>query len=190
VNFIDSIRDALTPKPPKKERPFQRVEATQFSRTIACWSGILPQAPYARHHLRVVGLTERDCQLELSRTGLRPFRINSHITTEIWLGFRYLVSPTRFRLVFRGQYDFRIPRRSTRSVAEEVGAYLAESVLPKCRHHYQLIEYNEDLHLDCEAIYRHLLTKALSETSVSEIPISFEAFALNPEFYKSRFARD
>lgn len=182
VKLIQSLKHAILPPRPK-EKSFQCLESTRSSRTIAAWSGVLPRSPYARHHLEIVGITEQDCKLEFLRTGLRPFRAFPSATTEVWVGYRYLAVPEKFRLVFRSQFDFRVPGRSTRQVALEVGNYLA-LVLQNQTKHYQLFEYNEGLELDCEAIYRNILFAALEAKHISRA-----AFELEPEFYKSSLSR-
>lgn len=185
MNIFQAIKNAVVnaKKQKLKEIPFQRLDQATSFRTLAVWGGFLPRTPYARHHLAVVDITERSCEIEFYRTGFRPFRVDAYVTTEVWVGFRYYVSPDKFRLVFRSQFDLRVPGRSTRKVAEEVGEHLAQ-VLRESKHHWQLIEYNSDLERDCEAAYKNILLKALKNSN-----LSMEAFEIQPEKYKTLLSR-
>lgn len=165
--------------PPKvTQDPFRRLEAS--GQSVCIWGGLLPPTRYARHHLRVDSLAS-----DPSREGFQPFKFAANYTHEIWIGYRYLAQPSKFRLIYHGQFDFRVPGRSTQAVALAVGNYLAKELLatkhPRHLLHYDVIDWT----LSVEAVYRSFLRPALKE-----LGISHAAFRLDPDLYKNRFSRN
>jgi hypothetical protein len=158
--------------------PFRPLDTTE--RCVAAWGGVLPRAPYCNHSVFVYDI-RRDCPTACPG-GYEPFRTAPNHNIEVVLGYRYTPSPGCFRLLFRAQYDFRLPKTSLREVSQAVAMAIALE-MHRANSADVLLHYNAEFwQMTIAAAYRAELREACRL-----LGISVAEFELNSDFYRRQY---
>lgn len=158
--------------------PFRQLDPT--GRCIAAWGGVLSRSPYCNHSLFVYDIRRNCPSAEID--GHEPFRTAPNHNVEVVLGYRYTSSARCFRLLFRAQYDFRLPKSSLGDVAKAVALQIVLE-LYRANSADVLLAYNAEFwQMTVQAAYRSELREACRL-----LGISMAEFELNADFYRRQY---
>jgi hypothetical protein len=140
---------------PKKSTPLPKSKVKKFSllgesdRVIRTYGGFIPSAPKTVEHiLRCEHLRQ------LPGDKFAPYHAEENYTHQIWLWYKLKKNPEKLELLFREQFDFKLPGMDADFVAKEVTDFLAYLLLNGEEHPLELLRHQ----------YSHLFwTKAVEK---------------------------